>query len=110
MTMKSMARTAAEKKKDAKRYEIQSSSEKYPWGLQVELGDEALKKLGIDVSELSSGSDVSLICKASITSLSSRDEGGKKRSSMSLQITHMDLRTEGSFADAFQKRVKAAGK
>jgi len=111
MTMKSMALGQKERKKYALEPcgSDRNKGPKYPWGLRLDLEDETLKKLGIDVSELSSGSEVTLRGKAMISGISVNDSDGKKRSSLSLQITHLELPVEGDFAAAFKARA-AKGK
>lgn len=106
MTMKSMAMSQKDRKKYSEpKMASSSKGPRYPWGLEISLDDDSLKKLGIDVSEMSSGAEVVLQGKAKIASISTNDNDGKKRSSLGLQITHMDLSVGGSFEDAFKARV-----
>ena len=63
----------------------------YPYGLEVNLDEDSLQKLGI--AELpAAGGVVNLAAKAKIASVSSHDStrGGKRRS-LSLQITDLAL-------------------
>ena len=66
--------------------------ERYPYGLQINLETEELKKLGIDVKDYEVTEKVKLVCKAEITNLSERKERpDKKTQSMSIQITDLSL-------------------
>ncbi len=79
--------------------------ERYPYGLQVTLDTEELKKLGIDVKDHEVDEKVKLVCKAEITRLSSdKNEPEKERQSMGLQIT--DLSFDAS-AGLSLKQLKA---
>lgn len=60
----------------------------YPWGLSINLDNDALEKLGIDVSDLEVGETRLLIAKVEVTSLASNEsKGGGTNQSASLQIT-----------------------
>lgn len=63
----------------------------YPWGLQITLDDEALKKLGIkDLPKLDEVLEIR--CKAQVTGLHSRKEGNEGDDScVNLQITEMEI-------------------
>lgn len=65
----------------------------YPWGLELSLEDEAIKKLGIDMENTMAGDTVTIVAKANVTSLSRRQNmnSGKNKTndSISLQITDM---------------------
>lgn len=63
----------------------------YPWGLQITLDDESLKKLGL--SNLPALDEVLEIrCKAQVTGLNSRKEGNDEdESCVILQITDMEV-------------------
>lgn len=60
----------------------------YPWGLSITLDNDALEKLGIDVSGLEVGGSKMLLANVEVTSLSSNEskDGGTNQSA-SLQIT-----------------------
>lgn len=65
----------------------------YPYGLQIQLDEEALDKLGLEKLPKVEGT-VLLYAKAEVTSVSSNEStGGGKRRSISLQITHLCLET-----------------
>lgn len=63
----------------------------YPYGLRLELDDDALAKLGINVLP-SVGSPVIIQARATIVSTSSdTTQDGKQRQRASVQITDMDM-------------------
>jgi hypothetical protein len=65
----------------------------YPYGLEINLDEEAIDKLGIALPEV--GKDLALLARVSVTRVSSSENtyGGKteKRRNLSLQITDMCL-------------------
>lgn len=66
----------------------------YPWGLELTLENDSVKKLGIDIQNNMAGDSVNIVAKAKITSISRRqntEPGNKTRQndSISLQITDM---------------------
>lgn len=70
---------------------IMSGQPLYPWGLQITLDDESLKKLGLKT--LPALDEVLEIkCKAQVISISSRKDGNEDdESSCQLQITEMEV-------------------
>lgn len=72
---------------------------KYPWGLEISLNDGSLKKL--DMKKMPEiGSKVVIQAVATVTSLSQRQErDGDSNSSVSLQITDMELASAKSNDD-----------
>lgn len=68
---------------------------RYPWGLCLNLDDDALEKLEID--ELPAvGATLTLAAKVTVQSVSSNQtEGGAERRQISLQITDLGLAAEG---------------
>lgn len=74
----------------------------YPWGLQLNLDEEAIEKLDIDLPEV--GKDMLIMARVSVTSVSQQESasGGKNRG-ISLQITDLCLEKDsgegGSAAD-----------
>ena len=66
---------------------------KYPYGLEINLEDESIKKLGIDMQNTRAGDTVTIVCEADVTHLSQRERMTKGKSktsdSISLQITDM---------------------
>lgn len=75
---------------------VASEGPAYPWGLQLNLDNEALEKLGIDLPEV--GKTMMIIARVDITAASSSEsiEGGKTRQnrSASLQITDLCLEAD----------------
>ncbi len=74
--------------------EAYGSENKYPYGLEINLEDESIKKLGIDMQNTRAGDMITIVCKADVTSLSQREnmsKTGKSKTndSISLQITDM---------------------
>lgn len=62
----------------------------YPWGLQINLDDAALDKLGIKkLPDAESAAHIMAIGK--VTRVSSTSEGGKTRRSMEIQITKLNV-------------------
>jgi len=71
----------------------------YPWGMCVELNDDALKKLGID--SLPDVDDVmTLTASVTVTSVSARANSEGEAKSMGLQITALSLGPETKDDDA----------
>lgn len=69
---------------------------RYPYGLAINLDDDALTKLGIGDS-LEVGDEVTITAKATVTSKSGyQTMVGDAESSMGLQITDMDVAASGS--------------
>lgn len=64
----------------------------YPYGLQIRLNEEDMKKLGIDI--MPTGTEVTICAKTIVTSTSQYDyvdQEEANNSDMSLQITDMDI-------------------
>ena len=61
----------------------------YPWGLCINLDNETLKKLGASPQPV--GTEVMITAKATIKSMSTRDDGTGARHDASLQITDMAM-------------------
>ncbi len=67
----------------------------YPWGLEVSLNEDSIKKLKLDVANMSAGDDVYFAAKAKITRISLNDSihhrTGKpeKNGDIGLQIQQM---------------------
>lgn len=83
-------------KKDKKKSESAmcspcGSSEEYPYGLRIDLSDEALDKLGLDKLP-GVGDKMTLEASVKVTSVSENSyEGQDRRRSVTLQITDMKL-------------------
>lgn len=69
--------------------------EEYPWGLEVSLDDESLKKLGMTaLPEM--GTEMTLVAKVKVRSRSENenDRDSEPHRNLGLQITDMELKTE----------------
>lgn len=67
-----------------------SSGPDYPWGLQINLDDAALKKLGI--KELPDAeSPAHIMATGKVTRVSSTSENGETRRSMEIQIMKLNV-------------------
>lgn len=87
MKLASMKLDPKEQKKEG---DIAYEKPLYPWGLCVELNDDALKKLGID--DLPDVDDeMTLTASVTVTSVSARANAEGEARSMSLQITALAL-------------------
>jgi hypothetical protein len=77
---------------------------KYPWGLEINLNDDSLDKLGVKTLP-AVGTEVTIVAKATVSSTSERatEESGAC-ASMSLQIT--DLQIDGLDADLFGRAAE----
>ena len=83
-----------------------TAREKYPWGLQINLKTEQVKKLGLDLKKLKVGQPVKISAKATIKAL--RQESavdGKEFKHVCLQITDLavDTKTGNSFDEAWDE-------
>lgn len=105
----SMKITPAElKKRTEPRSLAEGDAPAYPYGLSINLDDDALTKLGIGDDLPESETEMVLVAKVEVTNVSSSDSaGGGKRRSISLQITEMCLE-EGSSKDAADTLYDAA--
>jgi hypothetical protein len=92
--MKDMKLTAAE----AKAYDGEccgpsgaDAGPRYPWGLELYLHDEVLKKLGMATLP-AVGTELVLQAKVHVTGVSMRErQGGEKSQTLDIQITSMEL-------------------
>lgn len=83
----SMKKSKAEVKKDSK--PMAMDNEQYPWGLQINLDSDDLKKLGIDKLP-GVGDSMSFDIKCKVRSVSASEyEGSDKNQNVSMQITDM---------------------
>ena len=79
--------------------------ERYPYGLQVNLESEELKKLGLNVTDFEVTEKVKFTCKAEITGLhSNKNEPNNERQNMNIQITDIEFNT---LAGLSLKQLKA---
>lgn len=87
MKLASMKLDQKEQKKEAN---IAYEPPLYPWGLSVELNDDALAKLGIaDLPDVDD--EMMLTARVCVTNVSARANATGEAKSMSLQITAMAL-------------------
>jgi len=99
MKLISMKRTRAEKKENIEPCapsSTLSSVEEYPYGLEIRLEKESLKKLGIDVDDVAIGRKVHIEAVAKITNLNKSVSMSNDSSSMSIQITDMSITMRGN--------------
>ena len=79
--------------------------ERYPYGLQVSLESEELKKLGLDVKDYEVQEKIKLVCRAEVTGLhSNKNEPNEDRQSMHIQITDIEI---SNLAGLSLKQLKA---
>lgn len=77
---------------------------KYPWGLEINLNDDTLSKLGVKALP-AVGTEVTIIAKACVSSTSERStETDGSCASMSLQIT--DMQVDGLDVDLFGRAAE----
>jgi hypothetical protein len=48
-------------------------SEKYPYGLRIDLNDDSLKVLGLSAKDFEAGGECTIVAQCSVTSVSSRE-------------------------------------
>lgn len=87
MKLASMKLDPKEQKKEA---DIAYDKPLYPWGLCVELNEDALTKLGIDKLP-DADEDMTLTAAVTVTSVSARANADGEQRSLSLQITALAL-------------------
>lgn len=77
-------------KKNTMPLAIEDGGPDYPWGLQINLDDAALTKLGIkELPDAESAAHIMAVGK--VTRVSSTSEGGKMRRSMEIQIMKLNV-------------------
>lgn len=68
-----------------------SDAPKYPWGLRISLDDDSIEKLGLTTLP-AVGSKMTMTCAVEVCSTGAyQDQSGESETSMSLQITAMEL-------------------
>jgi hypothetical protein len=91
--LKNMALSKEERKAEAPSVISKPEGPRYPYGLELRLDDEVLKKLGS--SGLPDVDDVVLIqAKAKVTSVSSSDYGDGTHRNICLQVTDLAVEPE----------------
>lgn len=103
MALKDMKVTKAEAKAEKEKYASPIScgqdGDRYPYGLEVRLDNDSLKKLGITtLPKVGSKMTLTALVVVESASENQRREGGSRRD-MTLQITKMDL-SKGKAASA----------
>jgi hypothetical protein len=95
MKLVEMKLDAKEQKKES---DIVMDKPLYPWGLSIDLNDDALDKLGI--TELPDAGDYyTLTARVCVTSVSARQNADSETKSMSLQIEALALSDEAADDD-----------
>ena len=111
-TMVDLARTAAEKKEELKRWEegpAESDRPDYPYGLTLFLDYSTLKKMGLTDRDFDSGQPVTIMAHAMITEDRIEIINREKRHSISLQVQKMALEQETKdVADKFYSEKAAS--
>lgn len=87
----SMKVTKAEREAEREKYTtpINEDAPSYPWGLQLNLGNAELEKLGVDLPDVDG--EVVILARAKVTSRSSNQTISGKNESATLQITDLCL-------------------
>ena len=89
-----------------------ASEEKYPYGLEVRLGNEEIEKLGIDVYGVSVGDEVALMAKATVKEVNEREmmEDGKAMvyKDCTFQITELAIHQEPEKGSSVKDVLKMA--
>ena len=99
--MKDMALTPAEVQEKKEEYSTDPEIEKYPWGLEIRLGNEELEKLGI--SNLPAvGTKMSMSAVVRVDSARSEQTDKELRRNIELQITHMELKPHADKDDSIE--------
>ena len=110
MTMKDMSLSPDEAKETMLGYTEADVKDapKYPYGLNLDLNDETLKKLGI--TKLPAvGDAVSITAIAKVTRISAYEEQGGSEQCLGLQITDMEISIGGQSSDAANKLYGGGG-
>lgn len=85
--------TKEDRKDQEKKYEMPITDETYPYGLQVNLEEMSIKKLGMEeLPEV--GKEMILVAKVDVTSVSNRKDNFRQNRNVSLQITDMELKEQ----------------
>ena len=94
-----MARTPADKEKEARRWDEPQVNEMpdYPYGLSISLEDEACKKLGLD--KLDEDSPVNITATGMISNYSVMTINGEKKMSVTIQLQKMSVSGESDKDD-----------
>lgn len=102
MALVSMERTPKEVKEELKEIKEGTDMPKYPWGLELRLGDEEIKKLGIALP--TAGAQMQIEAIATVSSVGSHQEVDNEACShVCLQITALDVKPMATQSDRAAK-------
>lgn len=73
--------------------------EKYPWGLNLELNTESLKKLKLDVSKRKVGEKVKMIVVGEVTNVRNEEDYRGDHSSLTIQMQKLGFKFNPSKKD-----------
>lgn len=103
MAMINLKLTAQEQKQDA--LDEAQDTPAYPYGLQLHLDDDTMKKLGIDAMP-QVGASIQFTANANVCGARARAEGdGGTEASMDLQITDMQIHTPPASFEAKARKI-----
>lgn len=68
-----------------------TSSNQYPYGLEISLEKESIDKLDLNINDFSIGGKVDIVCTAEVTSLSQSASKKNENLSVRLQITDLGM-------------------
>ena len=86
LKLRDMKLTPSEKSEEA---EIATDTPDYPYGLRLNLNEEALEKLGIDLPDV--GDSFFVVAVAKVQSVSEHQSEGSKSQNVDLQIEQLSL-------------------
>lgn len=94
MAMTSMKRTKAELKlREAMNQPVAATVDEpvYPWGLEINLENDAMEKLGWEPKDYKVGDTMELVIRVEVRSMSENKSTSGARKAMCLQITDIGL-------------------
>lgn len=107
----SMARTKAEKKGEAKAaVNPMPDMPDFPWGLEVRLDGDSLKKLGRTVDDFAYDTVVDLVCKARVKGVNTSSCPSGESGSVELQIESLRVNTPEDKTAKAVREVYGRGK
>lgn len=112
MDLADMSRTKEEKAAEKAKYaEVPTISEpevpEYPYGLEIQLEEESLEKLGLECDDFSINSKVEMVCNGEVIRLHESADKRSSNASVSIQITGMAMRVIPNEKKATLKDVMA---
>ena len=78
---------------------VPSMSEKYPWGLGINLDTEALNKLKLDISKRKVGDPVKIVAQGEVVEIRHSEEYGRDDKNIRIQMQKIDLAFNSSSKD-----------